>query len=69
MPGGMLKLRFDWYINQSKLEHLSINALLYLQVRTRAVIGQFSGPYLLYGPLKFKVFFVAKLLVKQITVL
>ena len=33
------------------------NSLLYLFVSTRAVIGQFS---VLYGPLKFKVDFVAK---------
>ena len=29
--------------------------LLHLLDSTYAVIGQFSGPYLLYGPLKFKV--------------
>ena len=34
------------------------NYLLYLLVSTRAVIGQFSGPY---GPLKFEVDSVAKL--------
>ena len=36
--------------------------LLYLLVSTRAVIGQFSGPYSLeYSQLKFKGGFVAKL--------
>ena len=35
--------------------------LLYLLVSTHAVIGQFSGPYFLYGPLKFKVGSVVKL--------
>ena len=37
------------------------NSLLYLSDSTRAVIGQFSGPYSPVRPLKFRVGFIAKL--------
>ena len=49
--------------------HLKVNynhranysVLLYLSDSTHAVIGQFSGRILLYGPLKFEAVFVAKM--------
>jgi len=45
----------------SNLAHCMAVTLLYLSLSTGAVIGQFNGPFLLYGPLKFKAVFVAKM--------